>query len=89
MLQIVVWAERRSRKAQLSLIGPLAGFSREMSVWVRPCAKKHCKNKGLGRCGVPVGLCSRCGGNTWSVNFRKFFSLVEKKISFSPKFTGR
>ena len=64
----------------------LAGFSQQIPVLVRAFSKICCKNRGLGRCGVSVRLCGRCGGNTWSVNFRTFF-LLKKKLVF-PKFTG-
>ena len=46
-------------------------FARNACVGEVFCGK-CCKNRGFGRCGVSVRLCGRCGGNTWSVNFRKF-----------------
>ena len=36
---------------------------------------------------MSVRLCSCCGGNTWSVNFRKFF-ILPKKISFFQNLQG-
>ena len=50
-------------------------------VWGGKC----CKNRGFGRCGVPVRLCGRRGGNMWSVNFGFFF---DKKMAFMQNLQG-